>query len=164
MVKNPLEDSCWFWATSRFTSMLSRWPTNPFGIVLSALTTIGTTLILTFQSFLNLLARSWYLSIFSVLQFFPSISWYSYLNNWIDACLPQLGQVYAPMNSFCIVIMSTFLFVIILSAPTLSIHKLCGLLIPPLLLGWQPVFQSLPFLHWFAMPGPGLLLTILLSS
>ena len=42
-----------------------RWPTNPFGIVLSATLTIGTTLVLIFYSFLNSLARSWYFSIFS---------------------------------------------------------------------------------------------------
>ena len=47
--------------------MLSSWPTYSFiGIVLSALIlTIGTTLVLTFHSFLSSFARSWYLSIFS---------------------------------------------------------------------------------------------------
>ena len=42
--------------------MLSRWPTNPFGIVPSAPTA---TLVLTFHSFPNSLTRSWYLAIFS---------------------------------------------------------------------------------------------------
>ena len=39
--------------------------TIPFGIVQSAQITIGPTLVLTFPSFLNSLARSWYLSTFS---------------------------------------------------------------------------------------------------
>ena len=45
--------------------MLSRWPTNPFGIVPRAPITTGTPLVLTFHSFLSSLARSWYFSIFS---------------------------------------------------------------------------------------------------
>ena len=47
----------WIWVTSRFSLMFSRWPTNHFGIVLSALTTIGTTLVLTVHSFFSSLAR-----------------------------------------------------------------------------------------------------------
>ena len=45
--------------------MLSRWPTNPFGIAPSAPITIGKPLVLTFHSFFNSLARSGYFSIFS---------------------------------------------------------------------------------------------------
>ena len=59
-------------------------------------------------------------------------------------------------------------YLYILCKPTMSIHKLCRLLILPhscttCILSWQPVCQSSPLLHWFAMPVPRPLLAILVS-
>ena len=63
----------WIVSTRPLTSNSSRPFNNPLVIVSKSPTTIGTIVTFMFHSFLNSLARSWYLSFFS--HFFRFIPW-----------------------------------------------------------------------------------------
>ena len=174
--------------------MLPRWPTNPFGIVPQFPQFSYQVLI-----FINLLF---------LLQFHPSIPWYSNTNNLANCLLLSTtirsGLLCASRRSVCIIKYQRILtfsdfrnfqghahttcqrrpirtfctgtngqllqrhhvYLYIPSKPTLSIHKLCGLLILPYscatcILTWQPVCQSFPFIalvrnawSWVAVNNP----------
>ena len=188
--------------------MLSRWPTNPFGIVPSAPTA---TLVLTFHSFPNSLARSWYLAIFSF-SFCSTLAspGTAMLIIWQTACClstttrsgllwSSWGSVYmlksqriftfsdsqasrdmliplvsnfqfvltaqASMDTFCNTIMSNFIFSLsqCWAFTNYVAYRFLGTLAQPAFWARSLFVNLCLLLHWFEMPGPEALLTILLS-
>ena len=79
--------------------MLARWPTDPFGIVPSALVTIGTTLVLTFHSFLNSLARSVIVIVIIVIIIIINIIIIIICIIVVVACSYQSYKIFNPLNS-----------------------------------------------------------------
>ena len=98
--------------------MLSRWPTNPSGIVPRAARRNSCFDLPQFSQFFCQVLI--FINLLCLLQFHPSIPWYSYINNlanWLS-CLLQLGQSYCvePFYIIIIIIIIVIIIIIIIDA------------------------------------------------